>query len=113
SFQLSGPIPNIPDTGFGWTIGSGYLPVAYSDSTATAGLATVVYPYSSRRLPNLVFTSLTGSNEVLQADPAVLLSVITAGVLAYRQGGAKKHLRSPPCSGWAAGAVPERTAPVH
>src|SRR5207302_971665 len=84
SFQLSGPIPVIPGTGFGWTVGSGYLSVSYSDSTATAGLATVVYPYSSRRLPNLVFTSLTGSNEVLQADPSVLLSLVTAGVVLYR-----------------------------
>jgi hypothetical protein len=84
SFQLSGPIPVFPGTGFFWTIGNGYASVSYSDSTATAGLATVVYPYSSRRLPNLVFTSLTGSNEVLQADPSVLLSLVTAGVVAYR-----------------------------
>jgi hypothetical protein len=43
-----------------------------------------VYPYSSRRLPSLVFSSLTGSNEVLQADPSVLLSSVTIGVVAYR-----------------------------
>ena len=83
SFQLSGPIPITPGTGFIWNIGSGYLPVAYSDVNATAGLATVVYPYSSRRLPSLVFTSLTGSNEVLQADPALVLSPTAAGVVGY------------------------------
>jgi len=89
SFQLSGPIPVTPGSGFGstsapgWNIGSGYLPVAYADSTAAAGLATVVYPYSSRRLPSLVFTSLTGSNEVLQADPALVLSTTATGVVGY------------------------------
>ena len=86
SFQLSGPIPTPQGTGFVgfvWNIGSGYLPVAYSDVNATAGLATVVYPYSSRRLPSLVFTSLTGSNEVLQADPALVLSPTATGVVGY------------------------------
>ena len=89
SFQLSGPIPVTPGSSFGstsapgWNIGSGYLPVAYADSTAAAGLATVVYPYSSRRLPSLVFTSLTGSNEVLQADPALVLSTTATGVVGY------------------------------
>ena len=86
SFQLSGPIPIIPGSGFyqpGWNIGSGYAPVFYADSTAAAGLATVVHPYSSRRLPSLVFTSLTGSNEVLQADPSLLLSPTATGVVGY------------------------------
>lgn len=84
SFQLSGPIPVTPGSGFGWNIGSGYVTVGYADSTATAGLATVVYPYSSRRVPSLVFTSLTGGHEVLQADPSILLSSVTIGVVAYR-----------------------------
>jgi hypothetical protein len=84
SFQLSGPIPVTPGTGFVWNIGSGYVPVAYFDGTASAGLATVVYPYSSRRLPSLAFTSVTGNNEVLQADPSILFSSTATGVVAYR-----------------------------
>ena len=83
SFQFSGPTPTIPSS-FSWTIGSGYAPLQYSDILATAGLATAVYAYSSRRSPSRVFTSLTGSNELLEADPSILLSLSAAGVLAYR-----------------------------
>ena len=83
SFQFSGPTPTIPSS-FSWTIGSGYAPLQYSDILATAGLATAVYAYSSRRSPSRVFTSLTGSNELLEADPTILLSLSAIGVLAYR-----------------------------
>ncbi|TMB12357.1 MAG: hypothetical protein E6J65_26055 [Deltaproteobacteria bacterium] len=83
SFQLSGSTPTIPSS-FIWIIGSGYAPLQYSDILATAGLATAVYAYSSRRLPSRVFTSLTGSNELLEADPTILLSLSAIGVLAYR-----------------------------
>jgi len=57
--------------------------VSYRDTTTAAGFATAVYAYSSPRYRTLLFSSITGSNEVLQADPGVLGSTAT-GVLAYR-----------------------------
>jgi hypothetical protein len=83
SFQLSGPIPTIQSS-FGWAIGNGYSFISYGDSLSTAGFATAVYAYSSLRSPNLLFTSMTGSNEMLQADPFRLYSLSPAGVLVYR-----------------------------
>jgi len=50
---------------------------------AVAGLATTVYAYSSPRIQNLLYSSITGSNEVLQADPSTLNSS-AIGVVAYR-----------------------------
>jgi len=64
--------------------GSGFLPVFYADLLSPAGFATAVYAYSSPRTPTLVFTAVTGSNEVLQANPLVLASVASGGVVAYR-----------------------------
>jgi len=88
SFQISGPTPTVtPGTEspfFSWSIGSGFLPVAYADFNSPAGFATAVYAYSSPRTPSLVFTAVTGSNEVLQANPLVLASVASGGVVAYR-----------------------------
>jgi len=61
------------------------FPVAYGDQLhTTAGFATAVYGYSSRRTQSLAFTSVTGMNEVLQADPFFLNSTTTLGLVAYR-----------------------------
>jgi len=72
-----------PKALFTWTIDSGEAPYSFSDSFITAGFATAVVPYSSPRQPSLVYSSVTGSNEVLQADPRVLLSQ-TGGVIAFK-----------------------------
>ena len=64
-------------------LGGGESIVSYRDTTTAAGFATTVYAYSSQRYRNLLFSSVTGSNELLQADPAVLGSTAT-GVVAFR-----------------------------
>ena len=76
----------IPRSGFSWTVASGQAPVGFNDSVAVAvgGLATAVTAYSSPRVQNLVFTSITGGNELLQADPSLLASNLVLGLVAYR-----------------------------
>ena len=83
TFAITGNAPTIPKSGFTWAIGSGESMVSYRDTLTTAGFATTVYSYSSPRYRTLLFSSITGSNELLQADPLVLGSSAT-GVLAYR-----------------------------
>jgi hypothetical protein len=88
SFVISGPLPDTPQEAgsrFTWSISSGVFPVAYGDQLHnSAGFATAVYGYSSRRTQDLAFTSVTGMNEVLQADPFLLNSTTTVGLVAYR-----------------------------
>ena len=76
----------IPRSGFTWTVTSGQAPVGFNDTVAVAvgGLSTAVTPYSSPRVQSLVFTSITGGNEVLQANPALLASDLVLGLVAYR-----------------------------
>ncbi|HYS09201.1 MAG TPA: hypothetical protein VEP66_10665 [Myxococcales bacterium] len=74
TFNITGPEPTAPKSGFTWAIGSGQLPLTYSDQTFLAGFATAVHPYSSPRRQMLIFTSITGNNEVVQADPLLLFS---------------------------------------
>jgi len=83
TFQITGNAPTAPRSGFTWAIGGGESIVSYRDTTTAAGFATTVYAYSSQRYRNLLFSSVTGSNELLQADPAVLGSTAT-GVVAFR-----------------------------
>ena len=83
AFTITGTAPTIPRSSFTWAIGSGQLLLSYNDPVATGGLATAVHAYSSPRHQSLIFTSITGSNEVVQADPAVLFSN-TSGILFYR-----------------------------
>lgn len=83
TFAITGNAPTSPKSGFIWTIGSGQSLISYRDTLTLAGFATTVYAYSSPRYRTLLFSSITGSNELLQADPAVLGSTAT-GVVAYR-----------------------------
>jgi len=83
TFAITGNAPTSPKSGFTWAIGSGEAPVSYRDTFAVAGLATTVYSYSSPRIESLLYSSITGSNELLQADPSVLGSSII-GIVAYR-----------------------------
>jgi hypothetical protein len=82
-FSITGPEPTAK-SGFTWTMRSGQVFTHYSDGIAIGGFATTVYAYSSPRAQSLVFTSITGSNEVLQADPLLLASNLTTGVKAFR-----------------------------
>lgn len=72
-----------PASGFTWQMSNGQAPVSYADSTVANGFATAVLGYSSPRNRSLIFTSVTGSNEVLQADPAILRADVT-GLQGYR-----------------------------
>ena len=83
-FAITGPSPTTPRSGFTWSMSSGQSYIGFSDSIAVGGFATAIYAYSSPRTQSLVFTSVTGSNEVLQADPSLLTSNISLGILAYR-----------------------------
>jgi hypothetical protein len=83
SFAITGTNPGIPLSGFTFSTGTGENLAVIADGIAVAGFATTVYSYTSPRQQNLVFTSITGSNEVLQADPAILFSA-SDGVVAYR-----------------------------
>jgi hypothetical protein len=83
TLAITGNAPTIPKSGFTWAIGSGESVVSYRDTAVAAGFATTAYAYSSPRYRTLLFSSITGSNELLQADPGVLGSTAT-GVLAYR-----------------------------
>src|SRR5262249_52019514 len=85
AFSLTGPEPTSVSglSYFQWTISSGQAPLSYIDTASGAGLATSVYAYSSPRHQSLVFSSVTGANSLLQADPAVLTSSVN-GIQAYR-----------------------------
>jgi hypothetical protein len=83
TFTISGGATPTPTARFSWGIASGQAPLSFFDLGTNAGLATAVHSYSSPRHPNLVFSSLTGSNEILQANPSVLAST-TDGIVAYR-----------------------------
>lgn len=81
AFTISGNDP-VTVAGFSITL-SAPLPVTVVDASATLGLAGGILAYSSPRYPSLLFISLAGANEVLQADPAILYSA-TGGLQAYR-----------------------------
>jgi hypothetical protein len=83
TFAITGSAPTSSKSGFTWALGGGQSAVGYRDNFTLAGLATTVYAYSSPRIQSLLYSSITGSNEVLQADPSVLSSAAT-GVVAYR-----------------------------
>ena len=85
TFSIKGDDPTIAGSQFTWTTTSGFVGVAFGDQLHnTPGLATAVYGYSSRRSQNLVFTSVTGTDEVLQADPSLLSSTTVVSVVPYR-----------------------------
>ena len=65
--------PTAPGFIFSWSVDSGLLTAGYRDVgtvALNAGYATAVYSYSSLRSANLLFTSVTGVNEVIQVNPA-------------------------------------------
>ena len=84
AFQLDGPDPVQLGNAWSFTVAlQGVTPKPFRDFNAPQGFATSVLGYSSPRYPQLVFSSVTGANEVLQADVTVLDSDLY-GIVAYR-----------------------------
>jgi hypothetical protein len=81
-FTVTGA-PSTPVGGFSFSISDNNTIVQYRDNLITAGLASAVYGYSSPRVQNFIFSSVTGANELMQADP-LLISTSIQGVLVYR-----------------------------
>jgi hypothetical protein len=82
AFTIGGHDPLVLGTTFSFSLGTGLTPLSFRDSTLPQGLATAVLGYSSPRYPQLVFTSVTGGNAVLQADPSQLNTF--TGVIPYK-----------------------------
>ena len=82
TFKVTGS-SSVAGGGFAFELAAGGAPLLYRDTVVTTGYATAVYAYSSRRRQTLIFTSITGANELIQADPAVLGSTST-GLQVYR-----------------------------
>jgi hypothetical protein len=82
AFQISGDNPVVLATTFSFSLSTGLVPISFRDSSLPQGLATAVLGYSSPRYPQLVFTSVTGGNAVVQADPSQLNTI--SGVLSYK-----------------------------
>jgi len=83
AFTISGHDPLVLGTSFSFSLGTGLTPLSFRDSTLPQGLATVVLSYSSPRYPQLVFTSVSGGNALIQADPSQLNNPFT-GVTSYK-----------------------------
>ena len=88
AFQLDGPDPVQIGNAWSFTISlldpSGVTPKLFRDSNAPQGFATSVLGYSSKRYPQLVFSSVTGANEVVQADTTLLGADLQFGVVSYK-----------------------------
>jgi hypothetical protein len=81
AFQISGNDPTVLAFNFSFALSTGLTPVFFRDATLGQGLATAVLGYSSPRWPQLIFTSVTGGNAVIQADPTQLG---ISGVVPYK-----------------------------
>lgn len=58
------------------------FPTSVRDSALTGGLAESVFVYRNRKAQNLIFTSVTGGNGLLQANPLLLNAL--GGIVSYR-----------------------------
>ena len=83
AFTISGVEPLQAGSYFTINVSSGQAPARVSDTTSIGGFAGPAVAYTSKKLiGNLLFGSITGSNSVLQVDPA-LIGVLN-GVITYR-----------------------------
>ncbi len=83
AFTISGTEPITAQSTLSWSIASGQSPTRVLDTGAQGGFAGAVITYTSVKIPgNLVFFSSTGSNSVVQIDPASI--GVTNGVVSYR-----------------------------
>jgi hypothetical protein len=72
AFQLGGDEPVNPGAGWIFSLSSATNPQSFRDQTLIQGFATAVLSYSSNRYPQLVYSSITGENAVVQADTTAL-----------------------------------------
>ncbi len=83
AFTITGPEPVTPSSFFFFSLLSGQSPVRVFDNGASgSAFAGPTFVYTSPKVTNLVFTSVTGGNSVVQLDPS-LLQVVN-GVIIYR-----------------------------
>jgi hypothetical protein len=71
AFQLGGHEPTTPGSAWIFSLASGANPQSFRDLQLSQGFATAVLGYSSNRYPQLVYSSITGENAVVQVDPSV------------------------------------------
>ncbi|HXN82440.1 MAG TPA: hypothetical protein VN883_08170, partial [Myxococcales bacterium] len=83
AFTITGPEPVIPSSFFFFSLLSGQSPVRVFDNGASgSAFAGPTIAYTSPKVTNLVFSSVTGGNSVVQIDPALMQVVF--GVIVYR-----------------------------
>lgn len=83
AFTITGPEPVLPGSSFAFGVQSGQSPLRVLDSGSSgAAFAGPTLVYTSPKVTNLVFTSVTGGNSLLQIDPSLLQA--TNGILVYR-----------------------------
>jgi hypothetical protein len=82
AFTLGGSDPLVAGSEWTFTMVSGQLDTVVRDANSPQGLASQVIQYTSPKVTNLLFTTLTGANAVIQAAPDLLAA--KGGVLSYR-----------------------------
>ena len=80
-FTITGSDPTVPISNFTFSMNSSQAPLAIRDPLNSVGLVGGLLAYSSPRIESLLYTVLTGSNEMLQIDPAI---ASTSGIQVYR-----------------------------
>lgn len=81
AFIIGGNDP-IPQSVLSFATNSVGFPTVVRDASLGAGLAESVFVYRSQKVQNLIFTSVTGGNGLLQANP--LLLNVPGGIVSYR-----------------------------
>jgi hypothetical protein len=83
AFTITGPDPVLPSSFFFFSLVSGQAPARVFDNGASgSAFAGSTIAYTSPKVTNLVFTSVTGGNSMVQIDPSLLQSLF--GVIVYR-----------------------------
>jgi len=84
AFTIVAPEPILSGTELSFNVTSGESPSGVSDATTNSiAYAGPIITYTSPKVTNLVFTSITGANTVLQFDPS-LLGFATNSSISYR-----------------------------
>ena len=81
AFMISGNDPAVQSV-LSIATNSLAFPTTVRDTALSGGLAESLFVYRSPKVQNLIFTAVTGSNGLLQANPLLLNAV--GGILSYR-----------------------------
>lgn len=81
AFIIGGNDPLVQSV-LSFTTSSASFPTSVRDATLTGGLAESVFVYRNLKTQSLIFSSVTGSNGLLQANP--LLLNVAGGIVTYR-----------------------------